>query len=156
MGSGPPLGVPQGVRARELSLPSSGDAAESPLLKSYRLRNGVLHNPRSDRRTTKGVFHIAEGGLPVPDDKKAVPVEAYGKLLEIAMQPPEDLTRLPYSADWSEPAHSMVSLLLRPMVVPEVPGVTPSKSLEIRFFAPGSLVANLDKVSQRRSPRWFT
>lgn len=132
--------------ARELSLPSSGDAAESPLLKSYRLRNGVLHNPRSDRRTTKGVFHIAEGGLPVPDDKKAVPLEAFGKLLEIAMQPPEDLTRLPYSADWSEPAHSMVSLLLRPMVVPEVPGVTPSKSLEIRFFAPGSLVANLDFV----------
>lgn len=132
--------------ARELSLPSRDDVTESPLLKSYRLRNGVLHNPRSDRRTTKGVFHIAEGGLPVPDDKKAVPVEAFGKLLEIAMQPPEDLTCLPYSSDWSEPAHCMVSLLLRPMVVPEVPGVTPSKSLETRFFAPGSLVANLDFV----------
>jgi hypothetical protein len=29
---------------------------------SYRLRQGVLHNPKSDRRTTKGVFHVAEGG----------------------------------------------------------------------------------------------
>src|SRR5690606_19583608 len=38
--------------ARELSLPQNGDEADSPLLKSYRLRNGVLHNPASDRRTT--------------------------------------------------------------------------------------------------------
>ena len=29
-----------------------------------RLPQGVLHNPRSDRRTTQGVFHVAEGGLP--------------------------------------------------------------------------------------------
>ncbi len=132
--------------ARELSLPSRGDAAESPLLKSYRLRNGVLHNPRSDRRTTKGVFHIAEGGLPVPDDKKATPLEAFAKLLEIAMQPPADLARLPYAADWPEPAECFVSLLLRPQVVPEVAGYTTAKSLETRFFAPGSLVANLDFV----------
>jgi hypothetical protein len=55
--------------ARELSLPDQGDVAVSSLLSSYRLRNGVLHNPASDRRTTQGVFHIAEGGLPVPDDK---------------------------------------------------------------------------------------
>ncbi|GAB5558848.1 MAG: hypothetical protein SynsKO_04950 [Synoicihabitans sp.] len=132
--------------ARELSLPSHGDAAESPLLTSYRLRNGVLHNPLSDRRTTKGVFHIAEGGLPVPDDKKAVPIEAFAKLLEISLQPPAELSRLPYSAEWENPAECIVTLMLRPMVVPEVPGVTPKKSLETRFFAPGSLVANLDFV----------
>ncbi|MCF3651424.1 hypothetical protein [Synoicihabitans lomoniglobus] len=132
--------------ARELSLPDHGDEADSPLLKSYRLRNGVLHNPASDRRTTKGVFHIAEGGLAVPDDKKAVPKQAYAKLLEIALEPPEELTRLPYSSDWKEPAHALVSLMLRPKVVPEVPGFTKAKSLEIRFFAPGSLVSNLDFV----------
>jgi hypothetical protein len=39
-----------------------------------------------------------------------------------------------------------VSLLLRPIVCPEVPGVCPEKSMEIRFFAPGSLVSNLDFV----------
>ena len=38
--------------ARELSLPPLGDTASSPFLKSYRLRNGILHNPASDRRTT--------------------------------------------------------------------------------------------------------
>src|SRR5207249_10898700 len=29
---------------------------------------------------------------------------------------------------------------------PEVPGFTPEKSMEIRFFAPGNLVSNLDFV----------
>ncbi len=132
--------------ARELTLPSHGDVADSPLLKSYRLRNGVLHNPRSDRRTTKGVFHIVEGGLPVPDDKKAAPLEAFSKLLEIALKPPPELARLPYTSEWDQPAECLVSLMLRPMVVPEVPGVNSKKSLETRFFAPGSLVSNLDFV----------
>lgn len=132
--------------ARELSLPSDGDLTQSPLLKSYRLRNGVLHNPLSDRRTTKGVFHVVEGGLPVPDDKKATPVEAFAKLLEIALQPPPELARLPYTAAWEKPADCLVTLMLRPQVVPEVPGVNCKKSLETRFFVPGSLVANLDFV----------
>src|SRR4051794_20976704 len=56
--------------ARELSLPENGDEFASELLTSFRVRNGVLHNPKSDRRTTKGTFHVAEGGLPVPGDKK--------------------------------------------------------------------------------------
>jgi hypothetical protein len=132
--------------ARELSLPDRGDAVESPLLKSYRVRNGVLHNPLSDRRTTKGVFHIVEGGLAVPDDKRAVPKQAFAKLLEIALQPPSELSQLPYTSDWQQPAECLVSLMLRPMVVPEVSGFTKTKSLETRFFAPGSLVANLDFV----------
>ena len=37
--------------ARELSLPADGDEFESEYLHSYRVRNGVLHNPRSDRRS---------------------------------------------------------------------------------------------------------
>ena len=40
----------------------------------------------------------------------------------------------------------MVSLLLRPLVCPAVPKVTPEKRLEVRFFAPGGLVSNLDFV----------
>ena len=38
------------------------------------------------------------------------------------------------------------SLLLRPIVCPEVPGVGPQKTMEVRFFAPGALVSNLDFV----------
>ncbi|MEO8499089.1 MAG: hypothetical protein ABI614_28830, partial [Planctomycetota bacterium] len=37
-------------------------------------------------------------------------------------------------------------LLLRPLVCPEVPGVTERKTMEVRFFAPGSFVSNLDFV----------
>lgn len=132
--------------ARELSLPANGDHCESPLLSSYRLHNGVLHNPASDRRTTQGVFHIAEGGLPVPDDKLAVPKVAFARLLELALQPPASLARLPFTAGLSSSAECLVSLLLRPLVVPAVPGFTSEKRMEIRFFAPGSLVSNLDFV----------
>ena len=62
--------------ARELSLPYQGDEFHSPYIDSYRIQQGVLHNPQNDKRTTKGVFHIAAGGLPVPADKAEVPVTA--------------------------------------------------------------------------------
>lgn len=132
--------------ARELSLPAKGDHYESPLLKSYRLRNGVLHNPVNDRRTTQGVFHIAEGGWAVPDDKLSVPKIAFSRLLAFALNPPSELLRIPFTAGSSAEAECFVSLLLRPLVVPAIPGFTPEKRMEIRFFAPGSLVSNLDFV----------
>jgi len=71
--------------ARTLSLPVGADQFSSEYLSSYRLVNGVLHNPLNDRRTTKGVFHVAEGGTAVQDDKLAVPREVYGRLLEHAL-----------------------------------------------------------------------
>ena len=132
--------------AREMSLPYEANFYQSPLLSSYRLIQGVLHNPKSDRRTTKGVFHIVEGGLPVPLDKRAVPVAAYANLLQAALQPPDELMQLPITSAMQRPVNIWVSLLLRPVVRPEVEGVLPQKSLEIRMFAPGSLVANLDFV----------
>ncbi len=59
--------------ARELSLPAESDYFESEFVKSYRVNQGVLHNTSRDRRTTAGSFHIAEGGLPIPGDKKPFP-----------------------------------------------------------------------------------
>lgn len=132
--------------ARTLSLPVDGDHFVSEHLESFRLLNGVLHNPSNDRRTTKGVFHIAEGGLPIQDDKIAVPREVFGRLLEHAFQPPAESMVLPYSSAEAEPPKSWVSLLLRPVVVPAVPGFSGERSMETRFFAPGTLVANLDFV----------
>jgi hypothetical protein len=129
-----------------LSLPAKGDEFSSSLLKSYRVRQGVLHNPASDRRTTKGVFHVAEGGLPVPDDKLAVPKRTYAKMLALALRPPKEILRLPFTADQAEQAECFVSLLLRPLVCPAVPGFVDEKRMEIRFIAPGSLVSNLDFV----------
>lgn len=132
--------------ARTVSLPATGDLFTSDIVTSYRLKQGVLHNPKNDRRTTQGVFHITEGGLPVPDDKKAVPPAVFASLLQHALKPPRELMRLPFTSDQKKQAELFVSLLLRPMVVPEVKGYTPRKSMEVRFFAPGNLVSNLDFV----------
>lgn len=132
--------------ARTLSLPVESDSYESELLTSYRLANGVLHNPRSDRRTTAGVFHVAEGGLPIPDDKKAVPREVFGALLSRAFDPPRSLLALPVTSTQEQPAEAFVSLLLRPLVVVGVPGQTRERRMETRFVVPGSMVANLDFV----------
>ncbi len=128
--------------ARVLSLPMDRDEFKSEYGTSYRVQQGILHNPKSDRRTTQGIFHIAEGGLQIPDDKRAVPQAVFGELLRLALLPPQQLLQLPFAPA----AECFVSLLLRPIVCPAVPGFTEQKSMEIRFFAPGSLVSNLDFV----------
>jgi len=132
--------------ARNLSLPAKQDRFASDIVDSYRIHQGVLHNPAHDRRTTKGVFHVGEGGLPVPNDKKAVPKIAAARLFSRALAPPEELMRLPFHAGEEHAAPLWTSLLLRPVAVPGVPGFTEEKSLEVRFFAPGNLVSNLDFV----------
>ncbi|QGF22721.1 hypothetical protein [Raineyella fluvialis] len=132
--------------ARGLSLPQFGDSFTSAYVHSYRLANGVLHNPVNDRRTTAGVFHIAQGGLPIPDDKISVRKDVFARLLDQALQPPADALELPWSAGSDEPARTFVSLLMRPIVVPEVPGVAPQRTMEVRFIVPGGLVSNLDFV----------
>jgi hypothetical protein len=131
--------------ARLLSLPLGEASFSSPYLNSYRVAQGIVHNPRSDRRTTKGVFHIAEGGFPVPADKQAVPKQAFAALLAAALQPPSDVLALPFTAGQVEPTRLFLSLLIRPLVCPPT-GKDPAKTMEIRFFAPGSLVSNLDFV----------
>jgi hypothetical protein len=130
---------------RDLSVPSRTHAFSSPYLKSYRLPQGVLHNPKSDRRTTHGLFHITEGGFPIPDDKAGVPKQTFAFFLQRALTPPPDVLMLPYTSDRPEPQRLFVSLLLRPLVVPAT-ATDPEKRLEIRFFAPGSLISNLDFV----------
>jgi hypothetical protein len=132
--------------ARLLSLPVDRDEFMSEIVSSYRVKQGVLHNPRSDRRTTQGIFHVAEGGLPIPEDKPAVPKAVFGKMLALAFNPARTLLRLPFTATQARPAECFVSLLIRPIVCPEVPGFTAGKTMEIRFFAPGNLVSNLDFV----------
>lgn len=132
--------------ARALSLPPSADECKNSILTSTRLHNGILHNPKSDRRTTQGIFHVAEGGLPIPDDKKAVPASVYARILDVALNPPDELLALPFTAASAAPAKAFVSLYLRPIVLPAAPGFSVNRRMETRFFVPGSLVANLDFV----------
>ena len=132
--------------ARELSLPSNADSFKNDYVESYRVRNGVLHNPRFDRRTTAGTFHIVDLGPAIAGNKRAVPMNVFANLFTAAMNPPDDLMELPYTSESEVPAKCFVSLLLRPLVCPEVPGYCKEKRLEVRFFAPGALVSNLDFV----------
>lgn len=132
--------------ARELSLPPGDHEFHTDIVHSYRTKQGVLHNPKHDRRTTKGVFHVAEGGLPVPHDKKEVPIIAFSRLLKAALNPPDELSRYPFTTNVTPPARGFITLLLKPMVQPEVTGTVRQRYTEIRFFAPGNLVSNLDFV----------
>jgi hypothetical protein len=140
------LVLDQAGMARALSLPVDRDEFVSSILSSYRVKQGVLHNPRSDRRTTQGIFHIAEGGLPIPEDKLAVPKMVFARMFGLAFNPPREALRLPFTASQPQPAECFVSLLLRPLVAPAVPGLWPERTMEVRFFAPGTLVSNLDFV----------
>ena len=132
--------------ARVLSLPVDRDDFASDIINSYRVKQGVLHNPKSDRRTTAGIFHVTEGGLPIPDDKLSVPKITFAKILQLALTPPPELLKLPFTSTQPQPAECFVTLLLRPLVCPEVPGFTKMKTMEVRFFVPGNLVSNLDFV----------
>ena len=132
--------------ARVLSLPFDRDDFSSDIINSYRVKQGVLHNPKSDRRTTAGIFHVCEGGLPIPDDKLGVPKITFAKILQHALTPPRELLKLPFTSTQPQAAECFVTLLIRPMVCPEVPGFTKKKTMEVRFFVPGNLVSNLDFV----------
>ena len=153
--SGAPGGVPRlpsktfamdrSGLARVMSLPPDADHLSSPYVESYRIPQGVLHNPKSDRRTTKGIFHIVEGGLPIPADKISVPKQTFAALLAAALRPPDNVMALPFTATQTAQVRLFVTLLLRPLVCPAT-GTAPAKSMETRFFAPASLVSNLDFV----------
>lgn len=132
--------------AREVSLPPNSDVFNSELVSSYRVKQGILNNPKHDKRTTKGTFHIVRGGLPVPPDKKEVSKMTFAHLLHAALNPSDELKTLPFTSNQEDQAKVITSILLRPIVMPEIKGVSEEKTMEIRFFAPGSLVSNLDFV----------
>ena len=133
-------------QAREVSLPVDGDTFKRDLITTNRVKQGILNNPLNDKRTTKGTFHIVEGGLPVPLDKFEVPKIVFANLLNAAFNPSDELKVLPFTSSQDKQAKVMVSTLLRPIVCPEVKDVISEKSLEVRFFVPGNLVSNLDFV----------
>lgn len=140
------LTLSQHGMARELSLPDGGSLFQNQMVSSYRLANGVLHNPKADRRTTQGTFHVAEGGLPIAGDKRAVPKHVFMNLFRAAIHPPKENLLLPFTMGRTSPVETWVSLLIRPLVRPRVPGYCQQQTMEVRFFAPGGLVSNLDFV----------
>ena len=74
-----------------------------------------------------------------------MPKLAFARLLARALQPPDDVLALPFTANQERQVRLFVTLLLRPLVCPAT-GREPAKTMETRFFAPASLVSNLDFV----------
>jgi len=132
--------------ARVLSVPPDSDEFKSDIITSYRVHNGVLHNPKHDRRTTKGVFHVTEGGAPIPADKLSVPKVTFARMLREALNPPSSLLELPFTSNLEKKAVVWTSLLMRPVVCPGIEGIISEKRYEVRFFAPGNMICNLDFV----------
>lgn len=132
--------------ARVLSMPPDKDMYENAVVKSYRVAQGILNNPITDRRSTAGVFHVAEGGLPVPDDKKSVPKLVFKNMLKHAFNAPESFLELPFTSTQENKAKTWVSILLTPTVCPAIANISKAKNMQIRFFAPGGLISNIDFV----------
>ncbi len=57
-----------------------------------------------------------------PATKRRCRASALARLLKIALNPPQDLLTIPFTATQPEPAQMFVSLLMRPVVCPEIPG----------------------------------
>jgi hypothetical protein len=93
----------------------------------------------------RALFHIVEGGLPVPADKIAVPKKAFAAAARAGARSAGRRAGAALHRGSADQARLFVSLLLRPIVCPAT-GRDPEKTMEIRFFAPGSLVSNLDFV----------
>ncbi|ELP91606.1 hypothetical protein EIN_129860 [Entamoeba invadens IP1] len=135
---------------RVLSFPPHKDDFFCETMSSYKIKQGVLHNPSKDKRTTVGVFHICEGDVPVPTDKIECPKSAFLRMLKAAFyEAPDSHLVIPYTADCKAPTKSWVSLYMRPTVIPAVQGVKGfehEKKTEIHFFVPGNMVSCLDFV----------
>ncbi|MDA3939378.1 MAG: hypothetical protein PF693_08725 [Spirochaetia bacterium] len=132
--------------ARHMSLPPDKNEYINDYVSSYRIKQGVLHNPKHDRRTTIGTFHIVADGLPVPADKKEVPRITFARLLKEAVNPPDELLTLPFTASQKEQAKLFTSVYMKPPVSPEVSDFIPQKRMENIYFAPSSLISNIDFV----------
>ena len=72
--------------ARELSLPIDAAAWHNVWCRATGSTTGCCTTP--SRSPHPGVFHVAEGGLPIPADKLRVPLPTYLRLLEEALRPP--------------------------------------------------------------------
>lgn len=131
--------------AEELCVPFNSNYCLLNGTEAVRTPQGILCNPESDKRSTAGTFHVAEGGAPIPFDKLAVPRETFVRLLASALNPPAASLHLPFTNNLPESRRCgcWCSLYVTPVVIPGVNEKFPQKHMEVRFFAPGSYVSNI-------------
>lgn len=129
----------------ELSTPFDSNYYKASGTEAVHLPQGLLANPESDKRTTVGTFHVAEGHLPIPQDKLAVPTRTFIHLLSHALHPPKETMELPFTGTLpvEKRCRCWCSAYLTPVVQPGVSADFPQKHMEVRFFVPGAYVSNL-------------
>ena len=145
--SGTFVATPAGL-ARGLSFPPDAQSFVSSEVSSYRVPQGVLHNPKSDRRTTKGMFHIAEGGLPVPADKTAVPEARIRRSACRGRCRPagRSADAAVHGGSGPKPVAASCRCCCGRWFVPGAAGAIPRRRWRSASSRPGSLVSNLDFV----------
>lgn len=57
-----------------------------------------MSNPKSDKRSTVGTFHVCEVGAPISLDKMITSLKATTFLLAQALNPPKETMELPFTA----------------------------------------------------------
>ena len=91
----------------------------------------------------------------MPEDKVGVAKRVAGRMLQLALAPPQELLCLPFTAAQSRQAGCFVSLLVRPIVCPEVPGfasILLSGQFRIHFAKVGTsytATTTFDTVEER-------
>jgi hypothetical protein len=131
---------------RELSLPPDGHKHISPTHTSYACETAYCTIPKATAGRLKA-SSTSRRRHPHSADKKAVPKLHLRKASGSGAEPSRGVARNShFTAGENDKAYTFVSVLLRPIVRPEIPGYCEERSMEVRFFAPGSLVANVDFV----------
>ena len=101
------------------------------------MKQGVLHNPKSDRRTTQGIFHVAEGGL-ADSGRQAGGAQSGLRQDAAAGADSAARTDAPAVHGHATAAGGMFRFVAAAAdCLPGSAGFTPEKTMEIRFFAPG-------------------
>lgn len=141
--------------AFELACPFNANYYQAPNGdQNYRIPQGLLANPSSDKRSTVGTFHVCQGGAKISGDKLEVPLKTTVYMLAKALNPPKEDLELPFTANANKDskAYCWTSVYLNP---PAIPGLSNEanqphvkKLIEVRYFAPGAYVANLGFVEQ--------
>ena len=72
--------------------------------------------------------------MPIAADKLAVLKQTFAAMLKVALNSPDDLMVVPFTSEEKEPVKAFVSLMLRPVISPEVPEVYAEKRWRLVFL----------------------
>jgi len=130
--------------ARVMSLPARGDQHRLAVLAVVPHRAGRAAQSKSDRRTTQGVFH-RRGRAAGADRQDHSAEKGLRTLLERALDRRRACWRCPSPRTSNSRPGCSCRCCCAPIVCPAT-GSEPEKRMEIRCFAPASLVSNLDFI----------